>query len=610
MFGVSHAENLIGRINAAGGKLRRGQEKLIGYVSDNPAQPVYNGVLPTGYGKSITALGVCDVLKSQGRATRFLFIVPTDTQRTQYAEDIGESVRRYGLNLRLHNDILPNNRRGEMPIIVDGSTKVHRANRENRCEIYITTIQHVVADKKSGGFYADLMAAGQWCVFCDEYQKYNADEKAEWGKAIEKLNRTVMFGLTATPIRTDSKLTVFGSKVPDVEVSLDDAYKEQAIRGVRAHIEHYFVDVENSSGEIDRLTTETIESNELSTELRYVNKYVSSIICSAYACLIEKNRRYEKQNQMLVFAMNVRHAKMVSETMNAMFGAGFSDWVGVGPDGRADSAEVIARYKENKIACLVQVDLAGEGFNNPRSSVLVFLHLLRKATVKAVQQAGRGLRRNYGIPIFEDDICDIFASPDTEMAELAIELANRTLNTNNIGDESDGEGEGKDRRAPIYSIPSFDPLISDVEHQRTEIISKISNAMLADVRGGKALSSSLTEGEVSAVSDERLRVLIAEHFMSAADNAAGSIEKSFKERVSDAQSILVSNVLRLRYGQSIQKGLAGDIHKALNSRWLRESGGMRHDAMFEEDFRKKHEWLQAINDSIRTTREIPQWLQL
>jgi hypothetical protein len=295
--------------------------------------------------------------------------------------------------------------------------------------------------------------------------------------------------------------------------------------------------------------------------------------------------------------------------MNAMFGPGFSDWVGVGPDGRTDNTEVIARYKENKFFCLVQVDLAGEGFNNPRSSVLVFLHLLRKATVKAVQQAGRGLRRNYGIPRFQDDVCDIFASPDTEMAELAIELANRTLNANDIGDDPGGEGNGKDRKVPIYTIPSFDPAISDVEHQRSEIISKITSEMLAHVREGKVLSSSLTEGQVNAVSDERLRVLIAEHFMSAADNTK-SIEKSFKERVADAQSILVSNVLRLRYGQSIQKGQSGDVHRAINSRWIRESKGMRHDAMFEEDFRKKHEWLQSINNSIRTAREVPQWLQL
>ena len=270
---------------------------------------------------------------------------------------------------------------------------------------------------------------------------------------------------------------------------------------------------------------------------------------------------------MLVFAMNVSHAKKVSESMNAMFGTSFSNWIGVGPNGRSDTenTNILNEYRANKLPCLVQVDIAGEGFDNPRSSVLLFLHLLRKATVKALQQAGRGLRRNYAIASFVDDKCDIFASPDTEMADLAKDLAARTLNVNDIGDpltetSVDEEGNPIRKGTPLYGIPPFDPTISDVEFEKSQIISKINEAMVIDFKEKNVAVGNLTKEDADGLSDTRLKEMIVDYFKGQIEDTQQPLDKTFKERVSEAQSILVSNILRLRYGASVQKNLAGDLH--------------------------------------------------
>lgn len=609
---MSFSEELVGQLAYRGIKLRPGQEDFIRYVDLNPLQPVFNGVLPTGYGKSKTAECACHILKRQGRANRFLFIVPTDTQRTQYIEGIGSDVLSMGLDLKLLKHETDEGVEYSVPMIIDHTSRVLRAHRNNLCEVYVTTVQSITANQ---GFYLDLMSSGRWCVFGDEYQKLNKEDGAKWGKAVDDLPCSVMLGLTATPVRTDKKQTVFSNKDPDVIVTFEEAYQQEAIRGVVAHIEHYFVDIETDGG-VERVTTENIDNYDLSKELRFTSKYQASIFASAYSCLAQKNLKHHAQHQMLVFAMTVSHAKSISETLNAMFGAGFSNWVGVGDNGRPDkeNKDILKKYKENRLPCLVQVDIAGEGFDNPRSSVLVFLHLLRKATVKAIQQAGRGVRRNYGIRLFKDDVCDIFASPDTEMSELAVELARRTLDSTNVGAEKSSGTSGVDgidgsgRLPPIYGIPPFDSQIADLEFDRSEVVSKISQAEIDGFRSRVEKE----EGDASRfITDDRLRQILADHLMEQVKraNAIGGQHDCAEIKVAEAEKILAGNALRQRFGHSIPKTAWGDAYKAIRRAWKKHAN-MGHSDMLEDDFRRKHAWLVSINENLSQTREVPVWLQL
>lgn len=593
MFEMSPAEDLFRRFSDKGYNPRLGQRSLIEFVSSNPKQSIYNGVLPTGYGKSHLALSIADILKQQGRINRVLVIVPTDTQRTQYVDGIKKAIDELGLILN------------ERVIKVNGETMPIRAHRENKAEIFVTTVQSIVANI---GYYIDLMATGKWFIFCDEYQKLNRDEKAKWGKAVDELPDTVKLGLTATPTRSDGRDTVFATKKPDHEVSFEEAYQEQAIRGVAAHIEHYFVDVKNDDGSIERVTTDNIDNYDIKKDLRLTTKYYASILSSARDCLTVKNLQHKDEHQMLVFAMNVSHAKSVSDTLNILYGSGFSDWVGVGRNGRPakENKGILKKYKENKLKCLVQVDIAGEGFDNPKSSVLVFLQLLRRDTVKAVQQAGRGIRRNYNIHIFDEDVCDMFASPDTEMAGLAVEFAERTIGEITPKEIDPGKPNEK---APLYEIPPFDPQVDDSEYDRSVVISKIHQAEVDIVRGGIAEKHGVESA--ANVTEDMIKKVIAEQKIEDMEKAVAESNNfdTWQQKVTGAVSTLVGNAARLRFGGSQTKGVVVDMIRTVHSKWIKESG-LRSNAMFEEEFRKKYEWVMKINSIMKREREVPTWLAL
>lgn len=596
---LSPAEDLFRRFKYHGYKPRQGQAAMIEYVSDHPDQAVYNGIFPTGYGKTDTAAAVYDIIRMQGRGNRLLIVVPTDIQRGQYGAKLAKNCDRMGIPLI-------------GVTVCDGEPRQFRKHRENKAEVFITTVQAIRANT---GYFLELMGTGRWLVFCDEYHKLRAE--AAWGQAIGKLNSAVMLGLTATPLRTDGEATVFGSRPPDVEVSFKQAYEEKAIRGVVAHIEHYFVDVQEPDGTVHRLTTEEIgeersfDGYQKARDLRMTGKYLAGILSAAHDCLEVKNLRHPGQHQMLVFAMSVLHAKSVSAMLNAVYGPNFSDWIGVKPDGRTDTenAAILQRYSDNQLACLVQVEKAGEGFDNPRSSVLVFLNLLRKNTVKAIQQGGRGVRVNSGIGAFKEDICDMFASPDTEMAALIRDFAMLTVGLEGVADAPEEGPEVSPREPTLFDIPPFTPSVSGAEFDRAEIIQR-EMERISQEKIDEAVN--YCAAERLPVTDEQVRRVLAQMEADRLMKAAADLQnnpETLRQRVDKAVGTLAGNVVRLLHGSSFDKTIIGDAKRLIHSQWKRLSN-LGHGEMLEEEFRRKYEWVQELNRDIRDAREVPSWLRL
>lgn len=609
---LSPIEDLLRRVSEAGErKLRLGQEEALTKVSDNPEQPIFNFVLPTGYGKSVTGLGAFDILKQQGRANRLLIVVPTGVQKDQYVDDLAGSISTYGLDILVPKALEDRNK-----LKLDGSHVGLRLHQQNMSEVFVATIQHV---QRNGGFYTDLMCTGRWAVFADEYHKLNAE--AEWGKSAKGLNACVMIGMTATPIRTDGKPTIFMGHASDVTVSFEQAFKEEAIRGVVAHVEHYFVDIEerDENGEVvvSRKTTEELDGSKESRGLRYLTKYCASILSSAFDCLCSLELQHKDQHQMLVFAIDVQHAKNVSNLLNDLFGPDFSDWVGTGDFGRSikDNDDILKRYKSGtSLKCLVQVGMATEGFDNPQSSVLVFLNVpSRMDVVSNYQGAGRGVRRNFGIQKFSQDVCHMFASPDSPMADVIAALANRTIGAfQPLPAPTHSEGDG--REPPLYLVPPAQSFIADTEFDRSEIIANIPeekvlaqvehyknrpNAPAADENTIKAfMREMLAEQEI-----QRRREIIRK-----AEEEANSME-NWQDRVKKACNTLAGNIVRLRFGDSHPKSARGDAIRQVHTYWLRATG-KSHEAMTSEEFKLKYEWVEKANTALCQTRKLPTWVSL
>lgn len=582
LSGLSPAENLKRRLNYAGLTLRPGQQAMVDYVVNHPNQNIYSANLPTGYGKTRMALGVADVLIQQGRINRVLIVVPTDTQRTQFVEGVNCDIAAYGFKLR-----------GALRCTGEPSNLT--AAKMNISDTFVTTIQAIHNDID---FYHDLIDKGRWLIVCDEYHRLKEDGK--WASTIGELNYDISLGMTATV--PGSVATLFSQ--PDVEVSFKQAIEERAIRRVKAHIEHYFVDTIDDEGNVTRLTTETVDTVDEKKGIRFSAKYLSSIISSAHDCLEYKNLQYPGQHQMLVFAMNIEHARHVSDTLNSMYGKHYADWIGMSRT-HNENETVLKRYKDNEITALVQVDKAGEGFDHPRASVLVFLQLLRNTTVKAIQHAGRGVRRNDTIPLYEEDWCDMFASPDTGMAQVAIDMAKESTPIAEGDDIVDEDGSGN-RQSPLYALPELK--VIDVEHERSELISSIPQKTIDHA---KEVIKKAEPVAGSVISDERIKRILAEEKLKQIARAEELSDpvKFWRDKVTEATRVLTGNVCRLRHGQSIPKSYMGDVAKHFNTMSVRKFR-KKHDEMSADDFKLKYNWIRDINNTMKDTREIPSWLYI
>ncbi len=601
-------EDFFGRLAAVGYLARKGQMEFwqkVGLLNKS----VYTAIWPTGYGKSDGGLGAYLIARQQGRCDRLLITVPTGTQRDQYIESLKKSVARLGAAIRVFQD--PDSGQQNVARMIDGSHTDTRLSWENQCEIFVTTIQYALL---SGGHIADLMSKNRWMVFHDEFHKLSIAESAKWGATARRIGGDVVVGMTATPNRTDGTRTIFDGIHPDSNVTFKEAYQEQAIRGVVAHIEHYNIQVEDIDGKPITLTTQDLagvtsfDDYELKRDLRYDESYLSDILTRSVQCLARKNLEFPGQHQMLVFAMSLKHAEFVSKILNITFGDDFSDWVGIS---RSDAANrgVFEKYQANRLQCLVQVEKAVEGFDNIRASVGVFLTLLRKNTIRMVQGAGRTLRRNSAISVFDKDVADLFASPDTEAADFIVSLANQTTGELPVVDEPPEPKGPEDDDITLVGVEPLDTRILDAEHDHSDIYHP--TPMEVD-----AAKQAFEDKTGQAVSDEQVeRVLRDMHRKDDALRAVqrksaaiiltkGTVESNARRLAADAASILLGTSNR---DHPRWKPMWGRLCRAVNTQWIID-GGKKAGGSLADDLQRKQEWIVRLSDDMSSTRSVPAWL--
>lgn len=590
---------------------RKGQKKLWVAVAGGDTD-VYSIVFPTGYGKSIAAVGAYGILRANGRANRMLILVPTDNQRKQWVRNAKEDFASLGLSF--YGALAVTKRESDLRYAASG-----------KAEVFVATYQQACIDP---GFWDLITSSGKWFVVYDE--NHHLAHDGVWGSETDKLARSVSLYMTATPDRADGRVLsgglgshdgcgLFKTK-PTVFVTIEDALQEEAIRALSAYVHHYFVDVEMSDGTTQRITTEVLAKSGVSSfseyeakyQLRYHEKYLSTILLDATKELSLKNLRHPGQHQMLVFAMTCRHAKSVCQMLNALMQQpGFADWVGSGPDGRRDDENdnVMDRYLSNELECLVQVDKAGEGFDNKRCSVLVFLHLIGSAP-KNFQQIGRGVRRNHAIA-FAEDYCAAFASADAPIVPLLKDFEERSSpaareGIATVGSDTDGASLVK-----LATIP--DLLIINSQLDRVEVFGRDTandNEQAANFLRAHGIPNvdSIPKESLTPIYN-MVRGAVAQTTPSST-SFASETEKinHYRERCKKASNVLAGNALKKRVNGSFEKSAFGDTLKCINSEWVRRSG-KRHDAMMADDFIKKYKWLQEVNEQIKTN-PVPGWLCL
>lgn len=588
-------------------KLRAGQQKLYELIK-NTDKTVYSIQLPTGYGKSWCACIAYGVLRSKGSVDRMLIVVPTDQQRSQYIAGLADDLPQLGIPY-LGIERCDN-----------AAAWVIKKSHKNNSDIFVAGVQSIQSDP---GYYADLMSKGRWLVVADEFHHYG-DENS-WGAAVKGLDYKVILGMSATPLRADKKPTIFGGCDFDVNVSIKDAYKEGAIKRICGRVAEYMISWSSLDDEtpqnslMSELAKEwppSISEYELKQKIRYYDKYVSSIFNQVLIAWNEYESRWPGQNQILVFAMSCKHAEMVAALINSIafpgFPTPFADWIGVG-EGEYDSrtpeqnSEILSRFQNNQLPCLVQVNKAGEGFNNKRCSIGLFLDLVGDTPMKR-QHIGRFMRVNSAAP---GQSSLIFVSEDSP-SRLLLESFEEEFGAPEQEEQEKREGTGEGGAERIVKVP--DIYVIDAQYQSERLVWPYGSpeaTIQAFLSQAPAEAKSAFDSLPADKAEEVLKNSVAKWLAEKQGMKPLSSEdrrKQIQEQVQRNVGVVVALYMKKRFGKSFPKSVKGDVYRLINSKAIKELG-CRQSEMDEQDLRNKNEWLKELAEKIQKG-DVPTWLDL
>lgn len=593
---------------------RQGQAATVEMmVNGGPGKYLAN--LPGGYGKTLTALMAYYELKERGEVNRFLYVSPGATKIFEFDVDLRKNCNKLGVKPI-----------GKGLCIVNDAFAI-KEHQRNTHEFFAATVQYGI--NSQGHLIDTLVSSGRWFVCVDECHHYTFENK--FGGLLDRINYGYLLGLSATPVNYQAPGYFTGLPVSNVTtVSLSDAVREGAIRPIKYYTADYFVELMMQDGIHCTLTTselsdmvETeglkISQYETQKQLRYTDKYISPLFIKAvdlYNELIDRDEaEYIRQNgepparplhQILVFADTVSLAKNYVKLINATLGEpDFAEWVGTGDHGRNndENFKIIERYKNGELKCLVQVSMAGEGFDNPPSSVIVYLSLQYNGN-QVTQKIMRGMRRNYMIQNKDYDYGHVIVPTDSRAIEEIERLFKQLDVTGDLKEKM--EREEMDRQSmnpwdePVYE---FDfSVLQDVElkeWQQFEITKQQMESIKMDLNNRSW-----------EVPQDKLEAAIASVLFKQKSEAVEEMNREqVRNQIKKQTGALASRIVRINHPNgAINKDSIGYAIKSIHSQYARTFGVRTKEMTFDE-LMHKYNWVTELAKSISESRNLPIWLR-
>jgi len=586
---------------------RKGQQKWRELIELDSSKSTYTGRFPTGYGKSESIVDAYDVLRSQKGFDRLLLVVPTHTQQRQYVDDLDEKIRRMGIAMK-------------KVVIGDGNARVIKYHLTDDAEIFVATVQAIVSSvsgrRQGGNWMSDLLEKGTWCGAADEY--HHLAESNIWGPALRSLEQIkTWIAVSATPDRLHGE-TIFGD--PLISITYEDAFQEGVVKDVAIEVANYMVDIETRNGDVCHRTTteirdgleeskETIDEWETRKQLRYLTKYCSPILAQAVNALDEAKLKAppDVNPQMVVYAFSCNHASSLVTVLGACAPQFRVDWAGTGFHGRSDKENdtVIQEFKEGKIDILVQVNIAGEGFNCPGICVIVDLSLSELWTPQKIQHWGRGTRT------YHDYVLTIFVPEDSKLSNLApMRRAIFDLPINTV------PGDLPPRRPPTWPPPPPPPLpdthvldahLLNWQHYEPSRETIIKMAPLISEKAAVRGKSMRLDPENNPEDFEIVReALISFHRKAEHGQSEEQARKYWQDKVTTGVGKVARAYVMWVSRDGFEKSQIGDACRRINAEWKWRHDG--HDAMTAIEFKAKYAWLCEVNLTIIDGNP-PSWLR-
>lgn len=567
-----------------------------------------NVKLPTGYGKTYTALSIYSVLQSLGEVNRLLVIFPTDAQLLQFEESAGRAMEKCCVD----------GPRSVSDIRFLGAAAIAK-HQKNQCQVFAITVQSLIGSRGMDNV-ATLLGRGRWMIVVDEYHHYGID--LPFGKAIHALSREFLLCMSATPYRPD-KDSAFGE--PDVVVTYREAVEEKSVKSLRGHAYNYKVDAITADNEVISFTTDelvaeaggespsTIEKMIYSRKLRWSPKYVSPLVSNPLSRMIAQRVRTGYKLQAIVGAMCVSHAEMVCEQIRSSFPDLICEWVGTGDDGRTPekNREILKGFAPADgelptVDVLVHVGMAGEGLDTVYVSEVVHLNA---ASVNNTNNQENGRAARY-LPDVIGNINFDAGSGYASKGYVGGAIMDAMDDMPPQPDDDETETASKEPSSELLELPdqpfiriinaectSIDSGDVEVQYMAKQLVKLVEGFTKDDLQNA---DSDIWQYAIQGVKQMRSQ--------DAAIHNERSIILQWEEAVKNSASTATGNAIRLltTAGARIDKAMIGDIKKRIYSRKKRDLGVAEKTV---ESLQQHYQWLLGLNNSMMNEGTVPQWLR-
>lgn len=583
---------------------RRGQMDAIEALQGSRNR--LNVKLPTGYGKTFTALSIYSVLQSLGEVNRLLVIFPTDAQLLQFEESAGRAMEKCAVD----------GPKSVCDIRFFGVEAIAK-HQKNQCQVFGITVQSLICARGMDNV-STLLGRGRWMIVVDEYHHYGID--LPFGQAVSSLSHTFLLCMSATPYRPGQD-GAFGS--PDVEVTYRNAVKQNAVKPLRGHSYNYKIDAITDENELITFTTEEIVAEAGSNspksiqkmiydrKLRWSPQYVSPLVSNPLSRMIAERVKSGYRLQAIVGAMCVSHAEMVCEQIRSAFPDLMCEWVGTGDDGKPteENRKLLKRFAptdgaEHTIDVLVHVGMAGEGLDTVHVSEVIHLNAASVNNTNN-QENGRASRYLAGITgNINFDAGSGYAANKyvgSSIMDAMDDLPASSVEADEPRDKNDSEDVWELPLQPTIRIvnaecTSIDSGDIEVKHMANQLFNLVEEFTMLDLEDE---SSELWKFAIEGVRKMRSQ--------DAAVHNERSVILQWEEAVKNATSTVTGNAIRLmsKGGIRVDKSLIGDIKKRVNSRKKRDLGTAEKTV---DSLRAHYQWLTNINGRFES-EGVPQWLR-
>jgi superfamily II DNA or RNA helicase len=568
--------------------------------------------LPTGYGKTYTALGAYSILKSAGIVNRMLIVFPTDAQLQQFCDATPVRLRDYAIDdPRLVDDVR-----------FFGAKSIQKHSND-KCQIFAITVQSLIGARGMDNI-SKLLDKGRWLVVIDEYHHYGIDKP--FSAAVNALSYEYLFCMSATPYRPSDD-SAFGE--PQIDVSYRQAVKEGAVKELQGHAYHYKIDAIDESGELVSFTTEELiaaaggDSQEkiekLTKKMRFSPKYISPLITNPIDRMMRDRLRTGRYLQAIIGCMSVSHANLVYEQVHATFPGLNVDWVGTGTNGRSqeENNRIIKAFAPTNgdrpgLDILVHVGMAGEGLDTVNVSEVIHLNAAGVNNSNN-QENGRAARYLPGVlGHINFDGCSGYAKG--QYTGQAIMDAMDCMPASSVCGKC-----GEDPCVCERTTGDTDDWLELPE--QPEI--RIHNLECIKIDSGDTTVQMMIE---LAISDDKIP-FTREDFVDPDGEATSymikavqcmrkkeaeamdekSIVIQWSDAVDSAVSVIAGNVIRMltARGVRVDKSMVGDLRRRINGAKKRDLGAVDKDI---ELLKRHYQWLKQLEVRIQQTKELPSWL--